>query len=188
MWFLSLPLRECGLKYYIRVKTKGATRHSPCGSVDWNNSTAFYNFYCIRHSPCGSVDWNRQEYDDLKGKYVTPLAGVWIEITPFAALTGHDAVTPLAGVWIEIFGYHSLPSVISSLPLRECGLKYCRDSQESLLSLVTPLAGVWIEIAVHLPYAFGIKVTPLAGVWIEITVWGSPAADMTCHSPCGSVD
>ncbi len=55
--------------------------------------------------------------------YVTPLAGVWIEIIPMLRWTGNKAVTPLAGVWIEI--NVALVSVISllSLPLRECGLK-----------------------------------------------------------------
>ena len=33
---------------------------------------------------------------------VTPLAGVWIEITDTSAGSWQNIVTPLAGVWIEI--------------------------------------------------------------------------------------
>ena len=56
-------------------------------------------------------------------------------------------VTPLAGVWIEI-DISKTDSVISvSLPLRECGLKYCLQYCPEEPLLVTPLAGVWIEIA-----------------------------------------
>ena len=34
---------------------------------------------------------------------VTPLAGVWIEITITNAKISDATVTPLAGVWIEIY-------------------------------------------------------------------------------------
>ena len=55
---------------------------------------------------------------------VTPLAGVWIEISQRVELLRNSIVTPLAGVWIEI-----------------------ELSELSVSSLsVTPLAGVWIEI------------------------------------------
>ena len=37
-----------------------------------------------------------------KGITVTPLAGVWIEITETENLRILESVTPLAGVWIEI--------------------------------------------------------------------------------------
>ncbi len=56
----------------------------------------------------------------------------------------------------------------SSLPSRECGLKYYVTSAFIINHPVTPFAGVWIEI---LPVRFlysGYFVTPFAGVWIEI--------------------
>ena len=34
--------------------------------------------------------------------WVTPLAGVWIEISYLPAAGCKNSVTPLAGVWIEI--------------------------------------------------------------------------------------
>ena len=40
---------------------------------------------------------------------VTPLAGVWIEISMYVGEPGAYLVTPLAGVWIEICGAGSLP-------------------------------------------------------------------------------
>ena len=36
---------------------------------------------------------------------VTPLAGVWIEITRNNKKAVLSSVTPLAGVWIEIYQY-----------------------------------------------------------------------------------
>jgi len=59
--------------------------------------------------------------------YVTPLAGVWIEILEFEPLILSFFVTPLAGVWIEIFF----------------------DKGTFIFWEVTPLAGVWIEISIY---------------------------------------
>ena len=80
-----------------------------------------------------------------RSAFVTPYAGVWIEINveyfdlyeeighslrgsvdwnikndkiPFITL-----VTPYAGVWIEISGAFELCTIAQSLPTRECGLK-----------------------------------------------------------------
>ena len=39
------------------------------------------------------------------GALVTPLAGVWVEISAQAAERFSTAVTPLAGVWVEIGWY-----------------------------------------------------------------------------------
>ena len=58
---------------------------------------------------------------------VTPLAGVWIEISVTATIAGNAEVTPLAGVWIEILLQNMFSRLLpSSLPLRECGLKFIR--------------------------------------------------------------
>ena len=59
IWILSLPVRECGLKFYTVDLTVRYNRHSPCGSVDWNTSFDTTDFGDCSHSPCGSVDWNR---------------------------------------------------------------------------------------------------------------------------------
>ena len=56
---MSLPLRECGLKFL---------------------SSPWY----------------------LLGAFVTPLAGVWVEIVYFRCIYIQLHVTPLAGVWVEI--------------------------------------------------------------------------------------
>ena len=79
---------------------------------------------------------------------VTPLAGVWIEISHASLKNRLFIVTPLVGVWIEIPAHVFL----------------------SALLLVTPLVGVWIEIIYIKLCCVGLKVTPLAGVWIEIWV------------------
>ena len=97
----SLPTRECGLKY-ISFRTFGGTES---------------------HSLRGSVDWNTHIYGSRAVTWVTPYAGVWIEICWFLLMILCLLVTPYAGVWIEIF--HSLFLIINykSLPTRECGLK-----------------------------------------------------------------
>ena len=42
------------------------------------------------------------QHHHIRMYYVTPLAGVWIEISKLETLTIYGFVTPLAGVWIEI--------------------------------------------------------------------------------------
>ena len=77
---LSLPLRECGLKYQPKGRYWGV---EPC------------------HSLCGSVDWNRSQCHSAADR-VTPFAGVWIEIQNYVHPRSVIRVTPFAGVWIEI--------------------------------------------------------------------------------------
>ena len=57
---------------------------------------------------------------------VTPLVGVWIEINCLEELLALQTVTPLVGVWIEItLEIHDTKLGAWSLPLWECGLKFC---------------------------------------------------------------
>ena len=57
-------------------------------------------------------------------KYVTPCAGVWIEIKNFGTYLAPTYVTPCAGVWIEMMSRVATIMVAAvSLPVRECGLK-----------------------------------------------------------------
>ena len=58
------------------------------------------------------------------GVVVTPYAGVWIEMNHSQRLLSFANVTPYAGVWIEIIMSKILPHSILSLPTRECGLKF----------------------------------------------------------------
>ena len=57
-------------------------------------------------------------------KWVTPFAGVWIEIKPAQPEAARHTVTPFAGVWIEIEWHTGGYEVSESLPSRECGLKW----------------------------------------------------------------
>ena len=101
---------------------------------------------------------------------VTPLAGVWIEISSYFGSIICDFVTPLAGVWIEITYDKAVQQMNQSLPSRECGLKYGAAQRRSATDHVTPLAGVWIEIITFGEAFDNYIVTPLAGVWIEIEI------------------
>ena len=80
-------------------------------------------------------------------KWVTPFAGVWIEIKPAQPEAARHTVTPFAGVWIEMeLARLCGTSPQASLPSRECGLKYVVKLTETNGDSVTPFAGVWIEI------------------------------------------
>ena len=58
---------------------------------------------------------------------VAPLAGAWIEIDTFEIAVGVNNVAPLAGAWIEMSNPSKRLTVVSSLPLRERGLKLKRS-------------------------------------------------------------
>ena len=58
-----------------------------------------------------------------KAELVTPLAGVWVEMSSPVITERMRLVTPLAGVWVEISGTEVSVDSKESLPLRECGLK-----------------------------------------------------------------
>ena len=99
----SLPLWECGLKSFtlatviyrpghspcgsvdwnngVKICPSGVRSHSPCGSVDWNLTLPLLWLVPPRHSPCGSVDWNIKVIWIVIVIIVTPLVGVWIEIS-----------------------------------------------------------------------------------------------------------
>ena len=165
---VSLPLRECGLKF----------RQTLC----------MQSLLC--HSPCGSVDWNKKGSTPLGGIVVTPLAGVWIEILLQKWGNKLFKSLPLRECGLKLQSPTQRFRMLRSLPLRECGLKFTRKQKEDRWILVTPLAGVWIEICQsislglspqsHSPCGsvdwniittsviFVASVTPLAGVWIEI--------------------
>ena len=70
------------------------------------------------------------------------------------------------GVWIEIIWSIILSTILLSLPLWECGLKYLQ----------------WPEPYFHHP------VTPFMGVWIEMKPLQRKAESLECHSLYGSVD
>ena len=61
----------------------------------------------------------------MQRRVVTPLVGVWIEIFDICLILSVFVVTPLVGVWIEISLLHVGTLTFTSLPLWECGLKYC---------------------------------------------------------------
>ncbi len=101
VYYWSLPLRKCGLKFPHGNSNGCRFCHFPCGSVDWNKVAYDMLHDNPSHFPCGSVDWNRKKTERSIGRIVTSLAEVWIEI-------------------MEISQKSRMPQ---SLPLRKCGLK-----------------------------------------------------------------
>ena len=79
-----------------------------------------------------------------------------------------DFVTPFAGVWIEIMLLPGDGNAVVSLPSRECGLKLDDDmiAGTGELSLPSRECGLksFPSDCIHLDFF----VTPFAGVWIEI--------------------
>ena len=55
---------------------------------------------------------------------VTSLAEVWIEMEHLLISMIAVTVTSLAEVWIEILIRQVCMTILTSLPLRKCGLKY----------------------------------------------------------------
>ena len=122
--------------------------HSPCGSVDWNTKRCLWMWRPWCHSPCGSVDWNSQWTDRLFDTLLSlPLRECGLKYRLHNPELARQFVTPLAGVWIEIYYLYVCtctrychspcgsvdwnssmralpPARATSLPLRECGLKY----------------------------------------------------------------
>ena len=95
---MSLPVRECGLKFKTvsaDIKSKPVT-------------------------PCAGV-WIEIEsgFEPESAHLVTPCAGVWIEINVFGGAFRKSSVTPCAGVWIEISA--SLALTVSIIGHSLCG-------------------------------------------------------------------
>ena len=102
IWRGSLPTRECGLKF-LKLSTDFIPEcHSLRGSVDWNFCKIYRDRCDQSHSLRGSVDWNRYLSYLSALCWVTPYAGVWIEINMSLDAWSKQLVTPYAGVWIEI--------------------------------------------------------------------------------------
>ena len=142
----SLPLRECGLKFLSSNNLRLRRKSLP-----------------LRE--CGLKLENRTMKNPAI--FVTPLAGVWIEI---------------------VSGGNSGSMYILSLPLRECGLKYFCVFCWDLFSTSLPLRECGLKLK---ETGMGYEecfVTPLAGVWIEIIGTVEECRAAVGHSPCGSVD
>ena len=168
----SLPLRECGLKYFLSFLSPLYLGHSPCGSVDWNTTLGADFVLKILSLPlreCGlKLFLQKRKRQDGS---VTPLAGVWIEIIKTTTSTiFYWRHSPCGSVDWNTPRVIASPIPTMSLPLRECGLKSFRDWTCKKGATVTPLAGVWIEIESCSGGGWILQVTPLAGVWIEISL------------------
>ena len=121
---MSLPTRECGLKYSVSPRIASCISHSLRGSVDWNlKRLTVIDWFPVTpyagvwiemnvktgsisagtsHSLRVSVDWNLTLHQLAILTIVTPYAGVWIEMLRKRWDYGDSSVTPYAGVWIEM--------------------------------------------------------------------------------------
>ena len=70
-------------------------------------------------------------------------------------------VTPLAGVWIEMFMGFAAGLEITSLPLRECGLKFCELSRFSERYASLPLRECGLKYIRQSPLQSHILSLPL---------------------------
>ena len=110
IWFLSnvlsLPSRECGLKFPNLERWSCTCGHSLRGSVDWNDKILCHVICC----------------------WVTPFAGVWIEIG---------------------FNLHAVTTSYTSLPSRECGLKYRKKDGRLILQSSLPSRECGLKFLVY---------------------------------------
>ena len=125
--------------------------------------------YICGHSLCGSVDWNPDDPARVTYVFVTPCAGVWIEIAHTVFCFLFFFCHSLCGSvdWNSAF-LHSVKQLHPSLPVRECGLKsyVCFVLFDVLRSLPVRECGLK---SYHIGRCFNqCRVTPCAGVWIEI--------------------
>ena len=164
----SLPTRECGLKslsqlpkwiFYLSLPTR------ECGLKSLTRLLSCQRGH--RHSLRGSVDWNKDKGWKILTFWVTPYAGVWIEIS-----------------LSRLFSINSM-----SLPTRECGLKFSvaeahhHPRRHSLRGSVD-----WNQSLMLICLYQWELVTPYAGVWIEIVITSIFFSAHSCHSLRGSVD
>ena len=119
---------------------------------------------------------------------VTPLAGVWIEISLLAHFLYSRMSLPLRECGLKFIKWVKRYVLVQSLPLRECGLKSVINSVNDLKALSLPLRECGLKYCFHLLCLPCKHVTPLAGVWIEIGMIRDIVEDFMGHSPCGSVD
>ena len=101
---------------------------------------------------------------------VTPLAGVWIEISGIRANSASPSVTPLAGVWIEIYEFFVSFRIVPSLPLRECGLKSDVIVKVSFSSLSLPLRECGLKYAEITSAAFSAVSLPLRECGLKLRI------------------
>ena len=142
----SLLMWECGLKPRRPDRRIYTSRHSLCGSVDWNSRA-------IPPSPsrpksllmweCGLK--HKTPFISYTTHIVTPYVGVWIETIKLWRPWELCRVTPYVGVWIE-----TTFTLLSLYP-----------------TTVTPYVGVWIEPTIGMKLNPLTCVTPYVGVWIE---------------------
>ena len=135
----SLPLRECGLKVTTSSCWMPHSPVTPLAGV-WIERVVFFGIICAwKVTPLAGVWIERTMITVLLNcRCVTPLAGVWIERKIKSVTSGYACVTPLAGVWIErLTDIYTELILISSLPLRECGLKddICQSQRYHIMSL-----------------------------------------------------
>ena len=111
----------------VILSINGCNCHSLCGSVDWNIQLLTWNTDTFCHSLCGSVDWNEAYINEVVKTFVTPFAGVWIEIPSIYLSYNLRYRHSLCGSvdWNPTLVTKAI-NVSESLPLRECGLKYPR--------------------------------------------------------------
>ncbi len=100
---LSLPLRECGLKYSVNRCLTGENIVTPFAGVWIEILKNVMEFIYREVTPFAGV-WIEIEKVIYRkcASFVTPFAGVWIEIPPSVLTSIIFSVTPFAGVWIEI--------------------------------------------------------------------------------------
>ena len=157
--------------------------------MDWNSAADGFHPVASRHFPCGSVDWNPTPPFKFTIVAVTSLAEVWIE-TLLASLVFLFWIChfPCGSVdWNYIMDKHyKRANLVTSLAEVWIETKLCKT--KCYVDWVTSLAEVWIETGPFVCTSNSNWVTSLAEVWIETSFIALILLLSLSHFPCGSVD
>ena len=102
VFFPSLPLWECGLKYFTSGLLELAKIVTPFMGV-WIEITNIYTRVSVDDVTPFMGVWIEMMHKNRETSLgqVTPFMGVWIEISHFCLSGKGLLVTPFMGVWIE---------------------------------------------------------------------------------------
>ena len=109
-----------------------------------------------------------QQTEDVINDIVAPHAGAWIEMALFLLIAVFSVVAPHAGAWIEILRCLVNPVLLTSLPMRERGLKCSYAEKRIGKKQSLPMRERGLKFMPQEDGRENGAVAPHAGAWIEM--------------------
>ena len=191
IWVVVTPFVGVWIEIFLGQSARlRISRHSLCGSVDWNIVKAVAKPFPCGHSLCGSVDWNYPNDGEYRGNiWSHSLCGsvdwnIPIEVEEIVC----DLSLPLWECGLKYLCEVGEKRRKESLPLRECGLKFPAKAFQLFLLLSLPLRECGLKSSCGLFVAMYIVSLPLRECGLKSPILYRYIPAMYCHSLCGSVD